>query len=182
MKIFDKILLRIKLWTDTEKNNRACPAKLLRSRGFVILFAVTLSAVILAIALGISSVALKEINFGTSAKDSGDASFATDTGLECALFNDKATDGTLAFGSGGMIQCGGVNISLTPTGASSWTFVYSGIGPTNLGCVNVSVTKILNVSTGSIATAVVSDGYNLGNGSCNSSNPNRVQRELNYNY
>ena len=37
------------------------------------------------------NISLKEIKFGTSARDTNDAFFAADTGAECALFNDKST-------------------------------------------------------------------------------------------
>ena len=55
-----------------------------KNKGFVLLFAVTLAAVFLSIALGISEVALKENNFSTSAKNTNDSFFAADTGEECA--------------------------------------------------------------------------------------------------
>src|SRR3989338_669621 len=73
-----------------KKNKGRVPyeAKGFRS-GFVILFAVTLSAILLAMALGISNIAFKEVRFGTNARDPNDAFFAADTGLECSLFNDK---------------------------------------------------------------------------------------------
>jgi len=60
-----------------------------KNKGFVILFVVTLSSILLAIALGAANIALKEIKFGTSAKDTNNAFFAADTGAELALFNDK---------------------------------------------------------------------------------------------
>ena len=47
--------------------------KIKKNRGFVILFAVTLSSILLAIALGVANIALKEIRFGTSAKDTNEA-------------------------------------------------------------------------------------------------------------
>ena len=55
--------------------------KIKKNKGFVLIFAVTLAAILLSIALGISQIALKEIKFGTSAKDTNDAFFAADTGL-----------------------------------------------------------------------------------------------------
>ena len=62
--------------------------KIKKDRGFVLLFAVTLAAIFLSIALGISQVALKENNFSTSAVDTNNAFFAADSGAEQVLYND----------------------------------------------------------------------------------------------
>src|ERR1035437_11163940 len=62
-----------------------------KNKGFVILFAVTLSALLLSIALGVANVAFREAKFNTSAKDTNNAFFAADTGAECALYYDKST-------------------------------------------------------------------------------------------
>jgi Tfp pilus assembly protein PilV len=148
------------------KKNRARPAKLQRSRGFVILFAVTLSAILLSIALGVANIALKEINFGTSAEDTNNAFFAADTGAELALFNDK-TPASYPAPTAGTKQ--------------SWNFVVSGLGNGGTSCALVSITKD-NTSPPSISTTVVSKGYNLGSPSCNSTSPNLVERELDVTY
>src|SRR3989338_10209048 len=81
--------------------------------GFVILFAVMISSIILAIALGVANIALKEIKFSASVKDTNEAFFAADTGLECVLFNDKADgDSFVEEESSGTITCGGEVITL----------------------------------------------------------------------
>ena len=126
-------------------------------RGFVILFAVTLSAIILSITLGIANVAFKEIKFGTSAKDSNEAYFAADTGVECASINDKYTSTIFVLSpSGSTIQCLGRSITVVgpyPT----WTFVLSGLGFNGHGCAKVKVDK-----TVLSAPVITSDGYNNG--------------------
>ena len=63
-----------------------------KERGFVILFAVTLSSIILSIALGVANIALKEASFSTSARSTNNAFLAADTGAECALFHDRLID------------------------------------------------------------------------------------------
>src|SRR3989338_9118014 len=72
-------------------NNSACPNRYAKrcGRGFVILFAVTISSILLAIALGVANIALKEIRFGTNARDTNNAFFAADTAIEYALFLNK---------------------------------------------------------------------------------------------
>jgi hypothetical protein len=132
--------------------------KLKNNQGFVILFAVTLSALLLSIALGVANVALKEIKFGTSAKDADNAFFASDTGTEQALYNDKTS---------GFFPDGNVS-----------NFIVSGLGSTGTSCANVTVDKRTSTTT------IVSDGYNIGSsgGLCLPNNPNSVQRELKTTY
>jgi hypothetical protein len=141
-----------------KKNNRG-PAQYRRHQssgaGFVILFAVTLSAILLSIALGVSSIALKEIKFGTSAKDTDEAFFAADSGIECAVFNDKSTGNSFtSFGSGD-IQCLGNTIRLAGS-YPVWSFILSGLGSQAQGCAQVTVDK------SKALVVVVSKGYNNG--------------------
>ena len=119
----------------------------------MLLFAVTLAAIFLSIALGVANVALKEINFSTSAKDTNDAFFAADSGIEQALYNDKT--------SGFYPDNGKVS------------FIVPNLGSASQGCAYVTVDK-----TASPTVIITANGYNIGNGSCNSTNPNRVEREL----
>jgi hypothetical protein len=112
-----------------------------------------LAAIFLSIALGVASVALREINFSTSAKDTNDAFFAADSGIEQALYNDKT--------SGFYLDNGKVS------------FTVPNLGSASQGCAYVTVDK-----TASPSVVITANGYNIGNGSCNSTNPNRVEREL----
>ncbi len=128
--------------------------KIKKRGGFVILFAVTISAIILAIALGVSSIALKEVRFGTNARDANDAFFAADTGIEYALFHDKTP-------------------SSYPLNVLTVIPPIVGLGSTGQSCASVTVDK-----TVSSKTTIISKGYNIGNASCTSTNPDRVEREL----
>lgn len=159
--------------------------KIKNKPGFVILFAVTLSSIMLAIGLGVADIALKEIKFDTSAKDTNDAFFAADTGIECALMNDKPVNGnpstTFATSGGtGTLQCLGGAINLT--GAFPvWKFVIPHLGNPN-NCAIVTVSKDNTSKPPFVLTSMVSKGYNIGDASCNSTNPNRIERELDINY
>jgi hypothetical protein len=137
--------------------------------GFVILFAVTLSAILLAIALGVANIALKEVKFGTSAKDTGDAFFAADTASEYAFFNDKPPASLC---------------TPAPGGTCSTSFVISGLGSNAQSCAIVSVTKDnTDVSKpADIKTSIVAKGYNMGDVTCTSSNRDRIEREIRTNY
>ncbi|MDO8509538.1 MAG: hypothetical protein Q7S24_00140 [bacterium] len=69
--------------------NKHKPKIFHKQNGFVVLFAVLVSSIVLAITLGIADVALKEIVFSSQANYSHVAFFAADTGLECGLFHDR---------------------------------------------------------------------------------------------
>ena len=59
------------------------------NQGFVLLFAVLISSVILAIGTGIFNISIKEITLSRSSRDSQFAFFAADAGAECAFFWDR---------------------------------------------------------------------------------------------
>lgn len=127
-----------------------------QNKAFVLLFAVTISAILLSIALGVSNIVFREIKFGTSAKDSNNASFAADAGIECASINDKSTSTVFKAPFSSMLCLGG---TVTLTGSSpSWSFILSGLGG-GQGCAKVTVDK-----TNPLKTILVSKGYNNGGG------------------
>ncbi len=155
--------------------------------GFVILFAVTLASLMLAIGLGVADVALKQAKFSTSGLGTNDAFFATDTGIECALMNDKTPSTTFITSTGaggtGTLNCLGNTIQATG-GPTVWNFVIAGLGSSNQSCAVVNVTKTASSDPNrpGFFTSIVSKGYNVGDANCNSTNDNRVQRELDANY
>ena len=149
--------------------------------GFVILFAVTLSAILMALALSVASIALEEVKFSTSAEDTNNAFLSADTGTECALYNDRSSSASFkSSGGSGTVTC--LNETIPLTGSyPSWSFVLSGLGGNGMGCAVVSLTRDAS-NPPAIKTSIISDGYNVGDSSCVSSDPNRVQRELQTSY
>lgn len=129
------------------------------NKGVVILFAVTISSILLAIALGVLDIAFKEIKFGTSAKDSNNAFFAADSGIEKVLFLDKPPASAYA----------------TPSVPPNIIVPY--LGSSGVSCANVSIVKNADGTTN-----VISKGYDIGDGSCNSTNPDRIERQIEVNY
>lgn len=152
------------------------------SAGFVILFAVSVASIVLGIALGIANIAFKEVKFTTSAKDANEAFFAADTGAECALFNDKSSsDSFVQYGGSGVVTCRGGTIILG--GAwPSWSFVVPSLGTSGAACAKVKVDKDAVTYFPATRTTVISKGYNFGDSDCNSSNPNRLEREVKITY
>ena len=148
-------------------------------KGFVVLFAVTLAAILLSIALGIATVAEKEVKFGTSAKDANDAFVAADTGVECALFYDRTSAGENAFTGSSSMSCNGSAVTIAETPAYFWTFSLYGLGSAATSCARVTVDK-----TNPPETHIISKGYNMesGAGACNPGNPSRTERQLEVTY
>lgn len=129
------------------------------NKGFVILFAITISSILLAIALGVANIALKEVKFGTNARDTNNAFFAADSGIEYALFTDKPPTSPY---------------TLTPPETSrSWPLTFTGLGSTGQSCAKVTIVK-----TDTPTTTITSKGYNMGDASCDSTNPDRIEREI----
>ncbi len=60
-----------------------------KQKGYVLLLSVLISSIILAMSLGIFSIALKEVALATFARDSVKAFAAASRGLECAMFYDR---------------------------------------------------------------------------------------------
>ncbi|MFA6076917.1 MAG: hypothetical protein WC735_02475 [Candidatus Paceibacterota bacterium] len=115
------------------------------NRGFVMLFAVTLSAILLTIAIGVANIAFREVKFSTNARDTNDAFFAADTGAEYALYNYD---------------------SLSP---DSFTTIPDIVGLGSLGqsCAIVTVDK--RISNDPDNDVIISKGYN----NCNSKSVQR---------
>lgn len=160
-----------------QKNKRG-PAQYRRRKssgsGFVILFAVTLSALVLAIALGVSDIAFREARFSTNARETNEAFFAADTGAECALANDKTSNSAFVTGSGSSRTCNNQLVTITEDSPSFWRFTLSRLGTTEQGCAIVTVDK------STTPTTFISKGYNNGGsvlGACDKSS-NSIEREL----
>src|SRR6188472_3700914 len=101
--------------------------KIKKNKGFVILFAVTISSILLAIALGVANIALKEVKFGTSAKDTNNAFFAADAAIELVLFNDKAPTSAYTL--------------VSPETSHTWNIVVTGLGSAGGSCAKVTILK-----------------------------------------
>lgn len=149
--------------------------------GFVVMMSVILSIIILSITMGVLSVSLKEVNFSSSAVHTGEAIFAADVGIECALHHDKvAINAFPTVDQNININCGGNSINPSFTGGGStatYNFKVPNLGNSNQSCADVTITKDNSDPLNPI-TRITSKGYNIGNSSCISSSTRRVEREL----
>ena len=153
--------------------------------GFALLFAVVISSIILAIALGVANIAFKEVKFSSSAQGANDAFFAADTGAECALFYDIKNNSFFGQQQISSISCGG-NIIIPVYGNPTDGFYFSvpNLGSSQQGCAFVTITQDTTASP--ITTLVVSKGYNNATvsqqgGSC-TPGANAVERQLEVSY
>lgn len=166
-------------------------------KGFVLLFSVVLVAIFLAISLGVSNITLKELHFSTSAKNTNDAFYASDAGVECALyylFNTvpSFSGDNEAFGTPTDLvdtPCNGVNIALNEdedgieTSTGPWMFNLTSLGAQGQACALIQVT----IDTD--GTEIISRGYNVGHiensddtPNCDSNNTNQVERVIEVRY
>jgi len=147
----------------------------LRERGFTLLYASLVGALLLAIASGIFSIIFKELILTSSSRESFTAFYAADSGLECALYWDFnqslfATSSASNPNTSG-VSCAGSNFTNT------WTVVGDG----NSALTNFSLTFAPNdycsdvsVSKADGLTTIESRGYNT----CDTNNPRRVERAI----
>lgn len=146
------------------KNNLLKPKtyNLKPNKGFVSLFAVLISLVVLAITIGISNVAFKENVLAFSAKEGSYAFFAADTGLECALFHDSRALFSDPTNPEPVVDCVGLNMISDAVGTKiNFNFEYVMAGKNR--CVEVSIDKNVpdpNNPTGTV-TEIYSNGYNI---------------------
>lgn len=153
-------------------------------KGFVILFAITISSILLAVALGVANIAFKEIKFSTSSRNANDAFFAADTGVECALQNDKSTSDIFTSDSSATtMNCvnSAISLSKTVSAQTTWDFVVPSLGSSGQACAKVQVVKDFSDPLNILST-ITSKGYNSGDSSCASSDTNRTERQLEVSY
>jgi len=146
-----------------------------KNKGFVSLFAVLMATVILAIAIGMSSIALKQIVLTSTADEANESFYAADSALQCAI----ALDAENAFigGDGVLVDCAGQLIPVDDSNNEFFTFGENGSGFEweNGNCVRVEVDKSGEV------TLIEAFGYNVG---CEdvSTSPRAVERALRVRY
>ncbi len=161
--------------------------KIKANKGIVIVFALLISTIFLIVSLGVSNIALKETKFSISGKDTNEAIFAADAGVECALLYDRYT-GTTAnrfayTNQGGAMTCAGSS-PFTPTqtifDANHWAYDFTvpNLGSSGKACSIVTIDK--NNTIPPLAVTITSNGYNVGSSgsTCSSNSSNLVARQL----
>lgn len=115
-----------------------------KNKGFVVLFTVLIASVVLAMALGIANIALKQIVLTASATDANKSFYAADMGVECALYHDLKLTTAFEPGWTGAIGCGEVTLipvmQQTP-GSDIFIFEINIPSPSGDACADVTVNK-----------------------------------------
>jgi Tfp pilus assembly protein PilX len=195
--------------------------KINKQKGFVLLFSVLVSSLVLSVGISIISIALKQVVLSGSGRDSQFAFYTANTGAECALYWDLSGDITnkpvFATSNQGVtfdvaeVKCLDSQLAVDNTDRNStctpnissdtgWcidtsanpsiiktkfriSYDKAGNNVTDKPyCADVIVTKEI-VQSGPNAglvgtTTVTSRGYNT----CDSANPRRIERALEFSY
>lgn len=135
-----------------------------QDKGFIILLAVVLTSVILAITVGISSIAYREIVLSRTATDAQASFSSADSGAECALLNDVKVIPSLFSVLSPTISCQSTDIDVEYSSDAIGDYAgFSFSSPS--GCSNVRVYKNLLIDVGDELdvsfTQVDSRGYNV---------------------
>ncbi|MCA9352583.1 hypothetical protein KC901_00160 [Patescibacteria group bacterium] len=152
-----------------------------KNKGFVILFAVLVSSLILLISAGIFNIVQKEVVLSSYARESQRAFYAADSALECALYADVSGAVVTPTGPGtpfsanapadGVFECAGDSIASTYLETSGGTadydypFVfryYNTYNTNDNSCAYVLVEKNLkSTDLSMIETRITAVGFNI---------------------
>ena len=167
--------------------------KLSNNSGVALFIAVLTTSIALVIGTGVLNISLREMKLSSLGGESFSAFYAADTGLECALYWDLDSAGSIFATSSDSIPVDNDNKNCISTDITSiWnyngppartataattTFTLQFTADTNDPCANITVAKYQN-SSGRIVTKIDSRGLN----SCNSANTRRVERGVRITY
>jgi hypothetical protein len=162
-------------------------------KGFTLLFASIIVAIVLSVALAISSLTLGQLVLSSAGKDSQFAFYNADTAVECASYYERnSSDSNVTFAKNASqtsksITCGGITATVgskATVGATTTTLYYFNISgapgssctPSNPLTFKLEVDKSPAPEVSDTASNVLIRGYGYNN--CDTSNPKRVERGL----
>jgi Tfp pilus assembly protein PilX len=143
-----------------------------KNKGFTVLFAVIVSALVLAIGISIANITLKQIRISSLGRESQIAFYGADSGAECVMYYDLVGD-IFATSSNSnptdtTINCFGetVEVLFEPSDAFSdratSTIVINNSGAEANLCATVEIGKYdTNGDTYTDKTIILSRGYNV---------------------
>ncbi len=143
-------------------------------KGFISLFAVLIATVVMSMAIGMSSIALKQMVLSSNAEVANQSFFSADSALQCAMYHDRQN--THVVGGPGFVDCG---VEIQVSGGDGGVFIYGNPFSENFEwqygtCAKVTVFK------GDGMTEIEAFGYNV---SCEDlDGPRVVERALRVRY
>jgi hypothetical protein len=163
----------------------------MKNKGFTLLFASLVVSLVLALGLSIASISLQQFLLASSGRESQEAFYNADTGIECALYYDHGKVAGFQFPVSttdlpGTINCNGqLADGGTPVNNNGTTTTTYLINPSGLTCDPLSASyaiqvgkKEVNPGSEIFFTDIQARGYNT----CEASNPRRVERGLEVRY
>ncbi len=177
--------------------------------GFVMLYAILVSTVILVIGLSLLGILIEQIPLSGIERESSLSFYAADSGMECALYGDSdaVTPSLGAFHDApASVRCNGgsldnlfpipppVAVSCPPTVGGSChlhTYDFDVTFPSEGTCVSVTVTKVMKdedlsavppVLEEAVTTNIQSRGYNTVCPPAASAKPWRLERGIKVDY
>lgn len=150
-------------------------------QGFIILFAIVVSAIMALVAAGIFSLSLKELELSTSSRESMEAFYAADSGLECAFYADLKSLNLSGIQGGDVLDCFGEDVDVESIDVDVFGFTLEIDTPGGEACSQVLVRKSVELDDvqNSLATEIISRGFNTcRNGVPRVSDPFLVERRL----
>lgn len=154
------------------------------SGGFVILYAILMTTIVLTLGLSLLGVLMQQISLSGAQRESGLSFYTSDSGMECALYWDINGD---SFRNATPITCDGAAIAvsgpvvspLSPPRPNYVNETYAFNATFTSGCSDVTVIKTVNTVTDAVATTTVrSKGYNTVCPPTVSPKPWRMERGL----
>ena len=139
-------------------------------KGFTLFLAILITSIVLGASIGFSIFVLRELRVSAIGRESQKAFFAADSGAECALYWDlKQVPSAFSTTTTSTINCAGSDYTVGgPSGISNFTLNFD-----NGSCTTVKVDK------NNYPNTII---YSYGHNTCDSSDPNRVERALNLIY
>lgn len=146
-------------------------------KGFVILFTVLIVMIIFTMGLGIYSIAIRQTVLSSTAREAGQAFYAADAGVECAL--KAQTKGVFSGTVPVPVECGNETIMIDPAITTPSIFNVSVTPGGNASCATVTVITLPQDSQ----RRIISQGFNAcALGKPQYQNPRLVERDLDVTY
>ena len=161
--------------------------KIKKNNGYTLLFAVLVSSLVLSIGISILTISKKEFLLATSARDSSSAFYASDGGMECAIYADTknnafSTSSNRTAFLGCNIVTSSFSVTTLPLNNFKKFVFHIKLGDSGGSCAQIVVEKKWNFNDNVPFTTIQSKGYNLGwnesTSLCDVPSAKRVERAL----
>lgn len=161
----------------TNQNPASSADKLQSKSGFVMLFSVLISSMLVVIGLSIFNITLKELTISTSSRESQIAFYAANSGIECALYWDLKGNGSRSAFASTTVQaekdsaktvdarCNGVKVNsadpVNDGGSAKTSALDILVEDSGDSCFSITVSKTPGLPVNKMTTVIESRGRNV---------------------